>query len=153
MNKAVITPDEADIFLAGYDTWLALAAEVKRRHIARASVYAQTQWTCTSVVWVDDPDTAEDEIDIPAVVKEAVAFYAYADSQNNLFGNVVTADEPRGNLRSLKSSIGDLSDEVTYFKGGVTTPSGTMKSLGYPDSLMESLCTRVCQCTTQVTRV
>lgn len=142
MNTTVITPAESDVYLAAYQDWLDLDDATKEAHIAKGSVYAQTQWTCADVVWEDDPDTAEVEvIDIPDSVKEAVAYYAYIDFHGILYGDPTTIPDQHGNLRGLMDKVGDLATEVQYFQGGSLSGSGTQSHTGYPDALMGVHCT------------
>ena len=141
MNTTVITPEESDVFLAAYEDWLALDPTVQEAHIAKGSVYAQTQWTCADVVWEDDPDTEEvEEVDIPALVKEAVAYYAYIDFHGNLYGDPAAVADKHGNLRATMDKVGDLQTEVEYFQGGSFSGSGTQSHTGYADALMGEYC-------------
>ena len=143
MNTSVINTSEADSYLVLYEDWLDLDDEKKVEYIRRASIYIQTQWTCADVVWEDDPDTVEVEsVDIPDEVKEAAAYYAYADFKSVLYGSPTDDEVFVGNLRSQKDKVGSLSAETTYFRGGSKSPSGTHKRLGYPDSLMNLHCLR-----------
>ena len=132
MNKAIITPVEADIILAQFADWVALSNALKTSHIAKASVYVQTQWTCVDVDWADSAL-------IPADIKEAVAYYAAADMHGNLFGDFSSADD-RGRIKRERSKVGSLEEEFEY--SGSVPLYATRRSLGYPDVLMESLCTR-----------
>lgn len=135
MNTAVITVDEANGFLSQFPTWLALDDAAKTHHISRASVYAQTHYTCDDIVW-EDPGK-----DIPAEANEAVAYFAYADSQGNLYGDPATVDEYTGKVRSKKEQLGDMLEETSWYRGGVSSPSGAARSLGYPHTLMSVHCT------------
>ena len=142
MNTAVITVAESNTTLAQFSNWLVLPDSSKTFHITRASVYAQTYYTCTDIVWEDDPDTVEVEVvDIPNEVKEAVAYFAYADFNGNLYGDPATANEYKGKLRSKKEQLGDMLEETSWYRGGVSTPNGVAKSLGYPHTLMSLYCT------------
>jgi hypothetical protein len=142
MNTTVISAADSDTFLAQFTSWTALDDEVKEFYIARACVYAQTKYTCADVVWEDDPDTDDVEVvSIPDEVKEAIAYFAYADSQSNLFGNPAVVDETKGKLRSHKEQLGDLLEEKSWYRGGETSPSGVARSLGYPHTLMSVHCT------------
>jgi hypothetical protein len=142
MNLVVITPTESDTYLSRFDDWLALDTAAKEAYIARASAYAQAQWTCVdSVVWEDAPDTTEVEaIAIPSVIKEAVAHYAYIDFHENLFGDPTTVEAPHGNLKGVTSKIGALTEQIEYFQGGAQSSIGTMSHTGYPDMLMSVYC-------------
>lgn len=142
MNITVITTGESDTFLAQYVDWLVLTAPDKAAHIAKASVYAQTQWTCVDdVVWEDDPDTVDVEIvDIPDEIKEAVAYYAYADYHGNLYGDPSSTEEKHGGLRSNMEKVGDLATEVQYFQGGTQTETGNRSVTGYANALMGVYC-------------
>ena len=142
MNTAVINVSESNTTLAQFSDWLALPDSSKKFHITRASVYAQTYYSCTDIVWEDDPDTVEVEaVNIPDEVKEAVAYFAYADFKGNLYGDPATADEYYGKLRSKKEQLGDLLEETSWYRGGATSPNGVAKSLGYPHTLMSIYCT------------
>jgi len=132
MNKAIITPTEADVILVQFADWIALSNALKTSHIAKASVYVQTQWTCVDVDWAISADIADD-------IKEAVAYYAMADMANTLFGDVTSADD-RGKIKRERSKVGSLEEEFEY--SGATPTYSTRRSFGYPDVLMESLCTR-----------
>jgi hypothetical protein len=142
MNTAVITPAESDSFLSDKTSWLALSEAEKEGHIAKASVYAQTQWTCSEeVVWEDDSATEEvEEEAIPDLIKEAVAWYAYASSKNNLFGDPANDDPAKGNLRLERKKLGELEKSVEYYQGGAQKGIGTARHTGYPDALMQVYC-------------
>lgn len=131
MNKAVITPAEADSFLSIYTSWSNLSQEQKLNAIAKASVYAQTTWICANVDW----DAVTD-----ANIKEAVAYYAYAASAGALYGDVTVRDEPHGKLRSDEYKVGVLTTKKAWYRGGATQPQGKDKSLAYPDTLMKTVC-------------
>ena len=133
MNRAVITLAEADVILAQFADWIALSNALKLSHITKASVYAQTQWTCVDVDWTDS-------LLVPADIKEAVAYYAAADMSGNLFGDVSTLDSDKGKIKKERSKVGSLEEEFEY-SGSVPLYS-TRRSLGYPDVLMETLCTK-----------
>ena len=142
MNFETITIEEADTFLEQFSDWIDLDDDVKTVHIRKASVYAQTQWVCSDVVWEDDPDTDDTEtVDIPDEVKEAVAYYAYANFSGNLFGDPSVTEEPtRGHLKSTRDKVGSLSTEKSYYQSGAYSSAGTKSTLGYPDSLMRVYC-------------
>jgi hypothetical protein len=126
MNRAIITPAEADVFLANYPDWLALETDAKVLHIDRASVHVQTAWVCVDTNW-DEP--AEDQ-------KEAVAHYAYADFLDVLY---TPAGAPAsGELKLKRVVAGDVEVEKEWFKGTVSKPGG----LQYPDTLMSVYCSR-----------
>lgn len=133
MNKAVITPTEADVFLAQFSDWLALTNSQKLVHLAKASVYVQTQWTCVDVDWTDS-------LLIPADIKEATAYYAIADMGGNLFGDPSSTTMDRGKIKRERSKVGSLEEEFEY--SGSTPSISTKRLLGYPDVLMETLCTK-----------
>jgi hypothetical protein len=133
MNRAVITPAEADVILAQFADWIALSDALKLSHITKASVYAQTQRTCVDVDWTDS-------LLVPADIKEAVAYYAAADMHGNLFGDVSTLDSDKGKIKKERSKVGSLEEEFEY-SGSVPLYS-TRRSLGYPDVLIETLCTK-----------
>lgn len=137
MNTAIISIAEADAYLSAYTLWTALTDPEKTHHLTQACVYVQTQWVCEDVVYEDDPDTTEVEVvSIPDEVKEAVAYYAYANSQGTLYGDPAVLDVKRGNLRSERKTLDKMTKEVSYFRGGSLYPFGTTSALGYPDSLM-----------------
>jgi len=137
VNTTVITVDEADDYLAQKAAWLELSDAVKTSHIVKGSVYAQTQWTCVDdVVWEGTPD-------IPDELKEAVAYYAYADSQGVLYGDPSSPVDRHGGLREVTSRVGELSDSVAYFQGGTQSGSGNMSVTGYADALMRTNCSLV----------
>ena len=134
MNTTAITISDANGYLALYSDWLALSDSAKLRHIAKASAYAQTQWTCVAaVVWEGTPA-------IPDEIKEAIAYYAYADFYGKLFGSPSVDEERHGGLRSTMSKVGELIDEIQYFQGGAQTATGNKSSIGYPDALMRLYC-------------
>lgn len=134
MNTTAITVEESNTYLSMYTTWLNLNEQAKKAFIARGSVYAQTQWTCVDdVVWEGTPA-------IPDEIKEAVAYYAYADYNGKLYGDPANPEERRGGLRATVAKVGDLMDEVQYFQGGSQTGVGNMSSTGYADSLMRVHC-------------
>lgn len=135
MNTTVITVAEADVFLGQQAAWLGLDNAAKKAFIARGCVYAQTQWTCVDeVVWEGA------EMDIPDELKEAVAYYAYADSGGNLYGDPASPEARHGGLRSVSSKLGELADETQYFQGGAQTGVGNMSATGYADALMKVYC-------------
>jgi len=133
MNKSVITLAEADVILAQFTDWVALSNALKLSHITKASVYAQTQWTCVDVDWTDS-------LLVPADIKEAVAYYAAADMSGNLFGDVSSADTDKGKIKRERSKVGSLEEEFEY--SGSVPLYATRRSLGYPDVLMGTLCTK-----------
>lgn len=147
MRKDIITPAEADVFLAAYADWLALTPDsVKEAHIAKASVYVQTSWTCVDIDWSDD-------LTIPEDVKEAVAYYAYADMHSVLYGDVTTSRDV-GDLQMKSVRAGDVTVAKAYFKGiGSVSKMGTNSPLGYPNSLMGTYCTANCASASALTRV
>lgn len=149
MNTAIITPSEADTFLAQYSIWDDLPTLDKTFYIYRASVYVQTHWVCVDeVVW----ETSDDEtINIPDEIKEAVAYFAYADSQSNLFGDVTTEDEKRGTLKALELEASDLRKRVEYYSG--SSYPGALFALGYPSSLMSVYCKKGGVNSTELVRV
>jgi len=132
MNKAIITPAESDAYLAVYADWLALDNTIKEQHIEKASVYVQTQWTCIDVDWDDTPT-------IPDNIKEATAYYAYADFKGTLYGDPGDTTEP-GQLRSKLVTAGSVTVAKGYYKGS-NNIYGSAAPFGYPDSLMELSCT------------
>lgn len=144
MEYALITPAEADATLDQHDDWLALTDSAKEAHIAKASVYVQTQWVCTDVDWTGT---------IPDIIKTAVAFYALSDMGGNLYGDPSETIEYHGSLKSKSEKLGPLEEEVSYFRGGGQHPSGVGRSNGYPDALMASLCTASSVFSNQLTRV
>jgi len=98
LNMTVITPSEADVFLADKADWLALTDSVKEGHIAKASVYLQTAWTCTDIDW-DDDNT------ISSVVKEACSYYAYANFVGNLYPSLDVDGTALGRLTQQTENI------------------------------------------------
>jgi len=135
MNTAIITADESDTILAQYTSWTALLDPKKEFFIARASIYAQTKWSCVDIVFEGDDENIPDEI------KEAVAYYAYADYSGNLFGDVAISTIKAGKLKSKREKLGELEEEISYFLSGNQLTSSA-KSLGYPDTLMKVYCTK-----------
>ena len=142
MNTAVITPAEADVYLAQYPNWLNLTNDQKLYFISRASAYVQMEWSCTNVDWDDDST-------ISPTIKEAVAYYAYADSANNLYGDVTEATEIKGPLRVEEYKLDTLAIKNQWYKG---SQNSTLSSLGYPNSLMETEC-QLASSTTELIRV
>lgn len=130
LNKVVITPAESDVFLADKTDWLALDDSVKESHIAKSSVYLQTEWTCENIDWSDD-------LTIPEIVKESCAYYAYADFVGNLFADLTADGTPIGRLTQQTENVGSL--ETTY-KYSDKTSSTAPDPLSYPDTLMATEC-------------
>ncbi len=141
MNKTVITPAEADSFLSIYTSWSNLSQAQKLDAIAKASVYAQTTWTCADVDWDAVVDTN---------IKEAIAYYAYAASAGALYGDVTVRDESHGKLRANEYKVGALATKKSWYRGGATQPQGRNKSLAYPDTLMKTACTAIAAETTLI---
>ncbi len=136
MNLALITPAQADIYLADKEDWLDLDEDIKILHIEHSSVYVQTVWECIDVDW-DDPLTIPDE------VSKAVALYAYADLHNNLWGDVTSPDAVHGALKSQEDKVDVLLTKTEWYLGGSVTPSKFNRSLAYPDALMGTACTKL----------
>jgi hypothetical protein len=143
LNKAVITPAESDVFLAHKADWLILDDTVKLIHLARSSVYLQTNWTCAEIDW-------DDELTISDVVKESCAYYAYADFVGNLFSSLSADGTAIGRLTQKTENLGDL--ESTY-KYSDTSSSTSSDPLDYPDTLMATECTSVSSGSQTLTRV
>ena len=137
MITPIITPLEADAFLAAYADWLALTDAVKESHIYNSSLYIQTQYDCLSVngVVVDWTDTAT----VPEEVKNACALYALADSVGNLFGDVGTADTRKTTREMVKAGSVTVDEE---FSLNGTTQSGVAASFAKPDMLMSIYCAK-----------
>lgn len=136
MNRVIITPGEADAFLSAFPVWLNLDSSTKEFHISRASVYVQNNWVCVETVVFDG-----DDMDIPDLIKEAVAYYAFADYSGTLYGSVDQADSPRGSFRGIRQRLeGVVDQEYTWYRGGKGSPSGVNVSSGYPDDLMRVYC-------------
>ena len=131
MNKAIITPAESDVYLAAYLDWIALDDTTKTLHIEKASVYVQTQWVCVDVDWDDD-------LTIPDNVKEATAYYAYADFQGTLYGDPGDPTQP-GQLSGKLVTAGSVTVSKSYFKGS-NSIYGSASPFGYPDTLMAVSC-------------
>ena len=134
MRKDIITPVEADVFLAQYLSWTALTNDQKLYYIGRASVYVQLAWTCADVDWADDTTITDN-------MREAIAYYAFADSAGNLYGDVAVADEFKGSIKHEKYKLDTLALENAWYARNAAKPSGSHSSLGYPNSLMEVACT------------
>jgi hypothetical protein len=130
MNKAIITPAEADVFLALEEDWLVLDNATKVAHIERASVYVQTQWVC-AFDWDDTPN-------IPEVVKEAVAWYAYSEFKGVLYGS---SDASTFDVVEKSVKAGSVTVSKKFNAAG--GKYGPASQLGYPDALMKSECSRV----------
>ena len=125
LNKAIITPAEADAILTQEAAWLALTDTVKEYHIAFASVYMQLNWLCTDVDWDDDTTiTAEQE--------EACAYYALASSNGNLYSDTKQSSVAHGLLQEETKKLGSLVKTVKYHAGSDVT----VDPLQYPNMLM-----------------
>jgi len=131
LNKAIITPAEADAILVTETDWLALTDPVKEGHIAKASVYMQTRFTCSEIDWSDDT-TFTDEI------KEACAYFALADSNGNLYTDPTDTPSGKGNIIEESDKVGSLASTVKYSDQGAHT---SYDLLQYPNALMGVDCT------------
>lgn len=134
MNKEIITPTEADIYLSAYADWTDLSDPLKVIHISKGSVYAQLQWECVDVDW-------DDTINIPDNIKEAVAYYAYANFGDQLYGDPTEVSEV-GQLNKKLVKVGSVTTSKSYFRGKDII-YGAASPFGYPDSLMRISCTEV----------
>ena len=137
MITPIITPAEADIILAAYPDWTVLTDEVKEAHIYNASLYIQTQYDCIKVDGepIDWTDTAT----IPDEIKDACAYYAYADASGNLFGDVATPDTRKTTREMVKA--GSVTVDESFASTG-TVQGGVSSSLAKPDLLMSLYCTK-----------
>lgn len=133
LNKTIITAAEADAILALETEWLALTDPVKEYHIALASVYMQTQWTCTSVDWDDDTTISEE-------LEEACAYYALASANGNLYADAKAENVAKGMVKEETSKLGSLSDSIKYC---CNSGNQTLSPLMYPDTLMGTECSLV----------
>ena len=137
MRKDIITVAEADVLLSLYQEWLSLTPLQREKHISKASVYVQTQWTCVDIDWDDDLTIGDD-------IREAIAYYAYADAAGVLYGDV-TASRDVGDLQMKSIKTGEVTVAKAYFKGiGSINKTGTQSPLGYPNSLMGAHCSANC---------
>lgn len=130
LNQAVITPTEADVFLALEAAWLLLTDTVKEDHISKASIYMQTAWTCSDIDWSDDTT-------IPDDVKQACAYYALADSNGNLYPEATATPTDKGNILEETKKAGSLQKTVKYSDSHLND-SGDL--LQFPNSLMSPYC-------------
>lgn len=133
LNKVIITPTEADVTLALESDWLLLTDPVKTDHIAKASVYVQTNWSCSEITW-------SDATTIGADIKEAVAYYALADFRGNLYPESSDLDDTQGFLTEETKVMGPMKKTLKY-----DTSKGTdeIYHLQYPDALMAPYCNRI----------
>jgi len=129
MNYAIITPTEADTTLAIYSNWVSLENDTKLAYIRKASVYIQTKWTCAEVDY---------EGTIPDEIKEACAYYAYANFSNNLFNDVNAKDVAKGTLKSERKVADVVEKEQSWYPG---TANSKPSPLSYPNTLMAIHCT------------
>ena len=134
MRKDVITIAEADVVLFAQADWLSLSDAVKIASIGRASVYVQTKWSCADIDW-------EDDTTIFADVKEAIAYFAYADSKGVLYGNAGQLDSDILSSKSVKAASVTVT-KVYATSRTLNTPSSSMRQLGYPTDLMSMYCTK-----------
>lgn len=133
LNKALITPEEADVFLAMYPDWIALDTPAKTDHIAKASVYLQTHWLCEDVDWSDESTLDED-------VKESCAYYALADSVGTLYTSPDSTEETMGLVSEQTSKLGSLQTTVKYC---CNNRGEKIYPLGYADALMGTQCEKL----------
>lgn len=133
IEKALITPAQADATLASESDWKDLATPEKTNHIAFASTYVQLNWYCTGIDW-------SDETTIPDEVKEAVAYYALANSRGTLFEDTNPQTERSGDVQEKTSQLGGLKSTVKYFE---SSESEEGYPLQYPDALMDFYCNKV----------
>jgi len=135
LNKAVITPAEADVFLALYPLWLALTDPVKEGHIAKASVHMQTKWSCLGVGWDVDPLVLSDDL------AEACAYYSLASFKGNLYPDPGVTSSGVGLVVEESDAIGTLKTSKKYSDTKSVQTASAM--LIYPDALMATACTRL----------
>lgn len=131
--KDIITPTEADATLALEAAWLLLTDQVKEDHIAKASVYMQTVWTCEDVDYTDDTTFTDD-------FKEACAYYSLADSNGNLYDSPADTLSGLGDIIETSDKVGSLSTTVKYDDNGQATKADL---LSYPNALMGAECVSV----------
>jgi len=127
LNKAIITPAEADVILATETDWLALTDPVKEAHIAKASVYMQTRFTCSEIDWSDDTTFTTE-------IQEACAYFALASSNGNLYPDPKATPDEKGNVIEETDKVGSLQSTVKYSETMNVTTSYDL--LNYPNSLM-----------------
>jgi len=133
INKAIISPAEADVILVLNADWIALDEAYKTAHIAKASTYIQTKWNCTDIDW-EDSETFPDE------VKEACAYFALADMNGNLYYDLTASDlTGKGNIIEETDKVASLQSTIKYSDKGVISQSALLQ---YPNALMNSVCTR-----------
>ena len=130
LNKVIITPTEADVFLALEAAWLLLTDPIKTDHIAKASVYMQTKWTCSAVDWDDDTTITDEQ-------KEACAYYALADSNGNLYYDPTDTPSGSGNVIEETKKAGSLQKTVKYSDNNLEESSNLLQ---YPNTLMGVEC-------------
>jgi len=141
LNKVIVTPAEADVYLANKADWIELSDSVKSVYIARASVYIQTSWTCEDVDWSDNTTISD-------IIKESCSYYAYADFKGNLFPDLDIDSTPLGRVTQHTQKLEGLEETYKYSD---TTGSITSNPLSYPDTLINTECSRVKSA--QLTRV
>jgi hypothetical protein len=118
----LITIAEADATLSQRPDWLALTDEEKSEHIARASVYVQTSWRCEDIEWTD----------LPQDIKDAVAWYAYADTQDALYA------DSEAQVKKQKDELGSLKSDTEWYQR--TMISSSSEHLKFPDAIMSAYC-------------
>jgi hypothetical protein len=118
----LITVAEADATLAQRPDWLALTDDEKSEHITKASVYVQTSWRCDEVEWTD----------LPSDIKDAVAWYAYADMQGALY------PDSEAQVKKQKDELGSLKSDTEWYQRTMMLP--TSEHLKFPDAIMSAYC-------------
>lgn len=129
LNKAVITPAEADVILAQETSWLAEADAVKEHHIGLASVHMQGRWKCLDIDWADDSTISSD-------IKEACAYFALASYNGNLYQSTASTEDISGVVIEQTDQLGSLKSTTKWAEKG----SKDVNPLQYPNALMGFEC-------------
>lgn len=144
MKTDLITPAESTLLLSVYADWADLTDDEKKLYIKHSSYYVQSTWNCVDIDWYDDST-------IPEEVKEAIAYYAYADFKGKLFGLVTTEKDTEGKIKSIFEKVGEIAEKTEYYS--TLKSKGTLAPFGYPDMIMSAYCYRVTGGSQPLTRV
>jgi len=128
--RDLITPAESETFLSHYDDWLSLDEPTQERHISAGSVYVQLKWTCEDIDWSDTSG-------LPVDIKEAIAYYSYANFKGLLYGD---PSQSSLNEEFMVSGRIDKLTRTVEFRSPKDF-SSSQHPLAYPNSLMSAYCT------------
>ncbi len=127
----LITNEEADVFNALSEDWLALDEAQKTNYIFNASLYMQTRWTCIDVDWTDTTTLTD-------VLKRACAYYAEADRLQVLFAEMTPTDA-KGRVIEETGKVGTLLETTKWADSGAIYSGDPLEKV---DALMYISCTR-----------